>query len=201
MIFDYDGVVGDTFTFHLNRYNKLFPEAGLTSPEFARVHEGNFNERDGNVWSKIDLDLYDKELGKESSDAKLISEKVVSFIDSLQTRNYIVSSGPEKPITDVIRDAGLVEKFCKILGRETDPSKVIKLQQVINAEGIKPQETFFITDTLGDVYESHKVGVPVIAVTFGFHSRETLEKGNPEYIVDSWSEVENILSSKGFTIS
>ena len=43
--------------------------------------------------------------------------------------------------------------------------------------------------TLGDILEGHKAGVRTIAVDFGFHGRDRLEKGEPFKIVSSFEEV------------
>ena len=55
---------------------------------------------------------------------------------------------------------------------------------------VKFDETVFITDTVGDIKEGNKVGVKVIAETFGFHPRERLEQEESYAVVDSWDEIE-----------
>ena len=47
----------------------------------------------------------------------------------------------------------------------------------------------FITDTLGDIREAAQVAIPAIGVTWGFHPRARLEKGNPLVIVDTPKEL------------
>ena len=42
---------------------------------------------------------------------------------------------------------------------------------------------------LGDLLEAHKAGIKSIAVDFGFHERERLEKGNPAKIISDFSEL------------
>jgi len=53
----------------------------------------------------------------------------------------------------------------------------------------KPEDCVFITDTLGDMREAARCGVWSIGVTWGFHERERLEKGNFFAIVDKIEEL------------
>jgi|GEM_PF-4000719 len=53
------------------------------------------------------------------------------------------------------------------------------------------EDVIFVTDTLGDVKEASKLGIKIIAETFGFHNRERLQLGEPYMIVDSWDEIES----------
>ena len=46
-----------------------------------------------------------------------------------------------------------------------------------------------MTDTLGDILEGKKAGVTVVAVDFGFHKRDRLEKGEPFRIVSNFDEI------------
>lgn len=60
-----------------------------------------------------------------------------------------------------------------------------------------PKDAVFITDTLGDIREARECDIDSIAVTWGFHERKTLEKGNPIVIVSDprelFVEIDNVL--------
>ncbi len=88
---------------------------------------------------------------------------------------------------------GVLELFTKIMGFETHKSKVEKFKILMAEHGVTPENTIFITDTLGDIKEAHKVNIRTIAETFGFHTRERLALGTPFTIVDSWKEIEEAL--------
>jgi phosphoglycolate phosphatase-like HAD superfamily hydrolase len=55
--------------------------------------------------------------------------------------------------------------------------------------GTSASECVFVTDTLGDMLEAKKEHVGAIAVSWGFHSREVLEKGEPFRILEMPSEI------------
>lgn len=119
---------------------------------------------------------------------------------------FLVSSNSEVVLNHFLQKNGL-DIFDKTLGFETHTSKIEKLKMLESDFGISAENSIFITDTLGDVVEACEVGykldtkdnkksVPrckVLAVTFGYHDRERLKRGKPEWIVNSWSEILNVV--------
>lgn len=55
-------------------------------------------------------------------------------------------------------------------------------------------DVYFVTDTAGDVIEGNRAEVKTIAVTWGFHDRERLEKAKPDIIVNTPEELLNYFS-------
>lgn len=53
-------------------------------------------------------------------------------------------------------------------------------------------EIFVIGDTLLDIKTARHLGAKVISITTGSNSREELEELNPDYIVDTFSEIESL---------
>jgi len=82
--------------------------------------------------------------------------------------------------------------FADILGRDVDPSKTTKLAMVCAQRGLAPAECAFITDTLGDLLEAAAAGVPTIAVTWGYHTAETLARGNPTAVVHTPDQLRDV---------
>ena len=68
----------------------------------------------------------------------------------------------------------------------------MKFQHLFEKYNLNKDNVLFITDTLGDILAANKIGIKTIAVDFGFHERERLEKGNPLRIV---SQFEDLLPS------
>lgn len=197
IIFDYDGVIINSFDYHLKQYKKMFPNSGLTAKELADVHNGNFLERNNNVWSKIDVEKYDKFLSTDIVNANLLFPGIKNLLNDLDdVKKYIVTSGSESPLNHVLENENIKKCFAGVYGKETDFSKVVKLKKVINDNNYSADDILFITDTLGDVLEANKAGIRSVAVTYGFHTRENLQRGNPWKIVDSLSELREILLEK-----
>ena len=63
----------------------------------------------------------------------------------------------------------------------------------INEMGAKVENTVYIGDSEVDVDTSKNANLPCIAVTWGFRDKKVLESLNPEYIVDSTSDILRII--------
>ncbi len=114
------------------------------------------------------------------------NEEMVKVIKELAHRYtlIIISSTISSSISQFLERQGLADVFKEVLGNDVEKSKVKKINDVLRRYDIKPTETVFVTDTLGDIKEAKACGVESIAVTWGYHSTTTLEKGNPYKIID-----------------
>ncbi len=77
-------------------------------------------------------------------------------------------------------------------------SKAEKFRIMLNTFGTTPEESIFVTDTLGDLREADIVGIPTIAVTYGAHSREFFTRephANLVAIVDTVGELRDAITS------
>ena len=59
---------------------------------------------------------------------------------------------------------------------------------------LEPQDAIYIGDEVRDIKSAKKAGIPIAAVTFGFNSKEALEKESPDYLCDTPAELVKILS-------
>lgn len=187
LIKDFDGVIADTGEMNFGIIRELFPH--VTPQEFADHHNGNvyeeplipFTDENEREYTK----LYDARLALEHLSMAM---PFMHWLGEHFTQ-HIVSSNCEAAIDRVLREAEARHLYAEILGKEADRSKVVKLQRILDAYQISPEDTVFVTDTLGDLNEAAKLDIPTIAVTFGYHSREVLLRGNPSMLADSWVEV------------
>lgn len=184
ILFDFDGVIVDTFSFCY----RIMNSRDAISEDFYRAKfEGNINDAlkkpEQNPRAKP-FDFY----GQYNPELMACqpNEEVVKVIKEL-ARNHtliIISSTISSSIEQFLEVHGLADAFKEILGNDVEKSKVKKINDVLQRYGIKPTETVFITDTLGDIKEAHVCGVKSIAVTWGYHPSTTLEKGHPYQIID-----------------
>ncbi|HEX2921412.1 MAG TPA: HAD hydrolase-like protein, partial [Bacteroidales bacterium] len=63
--------------------------------------------------------------------------------------------------------------------------KDIVLRKLLNHEKILKEDAIYVGDETRDIEASRKVGIPVIAVVWGFHNRKTLASLNPDQIADT----------------
>jgi phosphoglycolate phosphatase len=193
VIFDFDGVIADTFDVNWALSQEHDPSATLE--DFLAHHDGNVFTEPRIKFNPEQVHLFYSEYANRLTSSHI--ERSAEPLKNLGAKYklYIISSNGEYGIKKVLEQAGILPLFVKILGVETHKSKVEKFKILIEQEGITPNNTVFVTDTLGDIKEAHKVGIRTIAETFGFHDRQRLVQGNPYKVVDSWKEIEEAIKN------
>lgn len=193
LIFDFDGVIGDTFDINWGLSQEHDETATLE--DFLAHHDGNVFAEPRIKFKSERVHLFYSEYRK-----RLTPTHLANAVEPLQRLGekyalYIISSTSEEVIKEVLQKAGILDLFTRVMGFETHASKVEKFLFLKNEYDVRPENALFITDTLGDIKEASKAGIKTIAETFGFHDRERLAQGEPFMIVDSWEEIERVLKS------
>jgi phosphoglycolate phosphatase len=199
ILFDFDGVILDSFDTALGVAQMICPH--VTDESHRRRFEGNIND-----WANFkdehtdkcrhDINFFDEYLPKIRSEVKIFSG-IKEAIENL-SKDYIlivISSTISAPIFEILEKFGLAKYFTEIMGNDVHKSKVEKIKMVFEKYKTKAEDCIFVTDTLGDIKEANETGVKSIAVTWGFHSKETLLKGEPFLVINEPSELINVVSS------
>ena len=194
IIFDFDGVICESQEYHLNKLNEVFG-LGFTMEEYAGAHHGNANDvmLVKEKWKKVDWDKYHQEIEKDFP-LKKIKPEVKEVLEKLAQKYnlFIISSGHNQHIIDFLKNNGVWDLFKKSLFLEDAKLKTDKFKMLEKEFGIKPSDTIFITDTIGDIKEAREVGYESIGITTGHHDEELLKSENPLKIVHSFEELGEI---------
>ena len=192
IIFDFDGVIIQTFNLAFERMKHFLPD--LTEEKYREMFEDNIYDS----WKEAGLDVEKtkKEFFKEYADDVLHLQPVKGMREVLlkfseQSQLVIISSTRSSVIRGFLELHGLTKFFVEILGSDVSHSKLDKIKQVLKTYNIEPSETIMITDTDGDVEEAKAAGVSAIGVTWGYHSREMLD--HAEVIVDEPKELLDVI--------
>jgi phosphoglycolate phosphatase len=174
-LFDFDGPIIDTtdICFGISCKNK--PD--LTRAEYKEAFMGNIHS------SKLHLDhqivKYDfhTEYYKALPEMKAVEgvREVLAGLVADGAILSIVSSSETKAIVDWLTMNGMREYFDQILGRDVETSKVKKFLMLAEHYQTEPKDMTFVTDTVGDVREARELGMPTVAVTWGYHDKELLQ--------------------------
>lgn len=189
ILFDFDGVIHNTFDAHLEKIRE-FSGYPLTEEEYRDMHMGNFHGHSVDALRNVDWLAYRDFVRKHFTDL-VMDDGVKETLRTLRNRwdLFIVSSGGENVIRGYLEKNGASEFFCEILGREFHTSKIQKFQHLFRQYGFGGNNAVYVTDTLGDILEAREVGLDSVAVDFGFHPRETLEKGHPYTIISDFCDL------------
>lgn len=190
VIFDFDGVLADTYKFN----KKITEEVGhkVSHEDFKAHHDGNVfknpkipftTETANEFFIKYFMGVNGVKPFFSPNEIKLLREKYML---------YIISSTREESIVKFLSHNNL-GSFKEVLGARFHKSKVQKFKYLLKKHKLKPESIVFITDTLGDILEGHELKIRTIAVDFGFHERERLERGNPFRIVSNFNEMVKVI--------
>lgn len=195
IIFDFDGVIADTFDILFAISQELHPET--KRDDFLAHHDGNVYEEPRIMFTDESAARLYQEYRNRLTPSHIQNALNPVLRLAKNYRLYIISSNDETGINAVLENSGLTHCFQAVLGYDTHKSKIEKFKMLERDYGVDLKKAVFITDTLGDIKEAKKLGITTIAQTFGSHPRERLEQGEPYKIVDTWEEVENSITSLG----
>lgn len=190
IMFDYDGVIVDSFEIHAKCFIRACRENGYlginTKEELLNLYEGNVYkgllERglSANLIDKI-LEDYEKMQREYLHQIQLFPgmKECLAELEAVH-KIYIITSNISQAVVQVLNSKG-IKYFQEVLGADKEKSKVKKIK---NLSGIYANmEPYFIGDTKGDIYEGKEAGVKTIGAAWGWHGRDRLAEADPDYIV------------------
>lgn len=197
IIFDFDGVLADSFSAFYLLIRDAAKHIGLsiTPDQYRNFFMGNVHQsfkdfiKDPDKYSKFfefRNSNYNKYYNDKKNKAKLFPE-APDFLQRI-SKNYILtiaSSGRENNITDLLERAGLKNLFSLIIANSAN-SKTCVVKEILNKFKVTPKEIVMITDTVGDLKIAKKSGLKTIAVTWGFHSARLLKSAKPDYLANNF---------------
>ncbi|OGI57116.1 hypothetical protein A3B85_03230 [Candidatus Nomurabacteria bacterium RIFCSPHIGHO2_02_FULL_37_13] len=192
ILFDFDGVLIDTFIISLKISREVNKKMSLNL--FRSIFNGNiYDSLKNNTKVKQHPEFF--KLYEKQSRKLEIPKKLKDLICKL-SKNYtlaIISATPSTLIATILKQANVFKYFSDILGGDIHTSKVVKNKMLLEKYKIEPKDAVFITDTTGDILEARECGIESIAVTWGFHEKETLQKEKPFKIVSTPEDLEKAI--------
>lgn len=126
-------------------------------------------------------------------------EGIPQLIESLAERGVKIAvasnkfqAGTEKLIRSFFPDVEFVAVLGQREGIPLKPDPQID-REIIAAAGVEPSETMHIGDSGVDMQTARAAGIKAVGVTWGFRSREELEEGGADAIVDSPEQILELL--------
>ena len=197
ILFDFDGVIVDSLELYETSFNRCLKELGIPPlkgrQDFLSIFEENFYE---GIRSKgIDVDAFMKISRAIAPSLPYEQVKPVAgllpVIEELAQRHrlVIVSSNSTPVIRRMLSLHGLDAHFLNVLGLEFTLGKIEKIRHAMVRYETGPDHTYYVGDTAGDIREAKEAGVRTVAVTWGWHTRESLTLSAPDLIIDSPDEL------------
>lgn len=114
-------------------------------------------------------------------------ETLLALLDSKEIPMAVLSNKADALTKKVVQEK-LPNLFKQVKGMTTEalkkpnPEMVLKMCQDLKLD---PKKTFYVGDTAVDIETAKNAGMISVALTWGFRSKESLEKLNPDFIIDS----------------
>ena len=193
LIFDFDGVLEDTFDWNFRVAKRRYK--GIDKEDYRSWFNGNIYEHPvileaGPMNVTEYFNIY-----KKGFIGKKLKNKFKKLLEDLSKKYnlVIISSIDEDIILPYLRRSKALHFFKDVWGYKNEKSKVKKFKRFLRKYKVSKKECLFITDTLGDIMEANKVGVNSIGVSWGYHNKNTLLKGNPVIVADNVEQLRDFL--------
>jgi phosphoglycolate phosphatase-like HAD superfamily hydrolase len=189
IIFDFDGVLVDTLLVCHSIDSEMNDIKSLE--DYKKLFTGNiFEAKENGKKVVVPNEMFGKMYDERTRELIVPDEmkKLVAILSS-NSMLAVVSSTPTSSIQNILSRAGILSLFSNILGSDVHFNKTIKIESLLKEYAISPSNVVFITDTVGDIREGKKCAVSSIAVTWGFHDKQTLENEEPFAVVDTVPEL------------
>ncbi|MDF9799820.1 beta-phosphoglucomutase [Catalinimonas alkaloidigena] len=202
IIFDMDGVIVDNHQFHLKSWLQFFEEHNISMTEEEYKQKVN-----GRTMEEILTKIMGKDLSKQKlRDLGEEKEKVYrdmyrphikatdglpEFLEELKVRNVpraVATSAPPPNVDFTMENTGLRLFFSTIIDDtmvnkgKPDPEVYLTAAKKLD---MKPEQCIVFEDAILGIQAGKNAGMKVIAVATT-HSREELEAGEADYVVDDF---------------
>jgi phosphoglycolate phosphatase len=192
-LFDFDGVIADSMQLYEEMTRRCFDAIGKpitkNHQDFLNLFNENFYEAIQRKGVSIDEfnDAAKQIVPTIDYSGVTAFEGVMPVLRELKKKNVliIVSSNNVHAIMAILSIINLSSCFDDILGADFRLSKVDKIIYAMEKWNVSYNRTFFVGDTTGDIIEAKEAGVKAVAVTWGWHTKEKLEKAKPDVLIDS----------------
>jgi len=210
IIFDFDGTIADTLDAIVSITNRLATQFGhkpISQEELVQIK--NLSSRQIIKQSGISIFKFPLLVGKVKAELNSEIQTIKPFLGIKEAlvelkgevdRVGMISSNSKENIVAFLEMNGLQELFDFIYTGATlfGKSKVIK--ELLKQEKFKPEESVYVGDETRDIEAARRSRVKVIAVSWGFNSKEVLAAQNPDFLVHQPSELIEVIKSLQQTV-
>lgn len=195
LIFDFDGTIADTIELGLNTFNLIAAEYNCTpinkedwfmlrttKPQELIKAYGISNIKLTLILLRIRKEI--KARVHELKPIKSISNSLLEIKNS-GLRMGILTSNSGYNVGMFLKNNQLSDFIDFIYTGKSFFGKDIVLGRLLDHENILKENLIYVGDETRDIEASKRIGVPIIAVAWGFHNREILASLNPDQIADT----------------
>ena len=194
VIFDFDGTIADTLVSVMNILNCLSDEFGfikVTGENIDELRNKKLREilKDSGI-SMLKMFSISKriksELNKQIEYIRPVSgiEEVLLELKGNKYELGILTSNSKENVSKFLKKNNL-ELFDFIHSESSILGKNKAMHDLLKKHGIRPEEVIYVGDDTRDIEAARKTNIEIVAVSWGYNSKQLLEKQNPDFLIDN----------------
>ena len=208
IIFDLDGTLvnsipdlTDSLNFVSNRmnYNKFTEErvksivGGGVGKLIEDAYGMNKNDKEFKDVFELFLSFYSSNHSRRSHLYKNVQE----ILEHFKTKKLAVLSNKLDIYTkQLVKDFSIDKYFDLVLGATDEIAKkpsAEPINYILKKLNISPAKAVMVGDSEPDIMCAKNAGIASVSVSYGYRSKEQLERLNPDYLVDDLIELKTII--------
>lgn len=199
VIFDFDGTIADTIDHALTIYNRIAPEFNC-KPIREEDKKGISLQQTKEVLEEYGITKFKlfllllrirKEMGKQMAAISPV-EGIKESLEALKNCGFslgILTSNSTANVRLFLENNGIAEMVDFIYSGKSLFGKDKVMNQLFHQEGLSKQDVIYVGDEKRDIEACKKVGIPIVAVTWGISDYTTLETLQPNQIAHTPGEL------------
>lgn len=205
ILFDFDGTLVDSRALLVKLYNEMavqYQFRRIRDQDLALLRSLSISERVDRLGVPVlqipKLVSAGRQLYQENIRTLHIvpgMKEVIARVSSQGMKSSILSSNSEVNIRLILKNNKLDGAFKEIISAKHIFGKHHSIRKVMKQWGTSPSRMIYVGDELRDIEACRKLGVPIVAVTWGYDSQHLLLSGKPDYLVNSPGELLKTLLS------
>lgn len=204
VIFDFDGTIADSFFLVAQGYKEFASRLGITNPvQFDLQELRNYSA--GEIIKKYKISMWKlwkltpelwKYMNKKIDKVKPIPGmvKVIQRLYELNLRLMIVTSNSKENVKDFLHRQNL-DYFEEIYSKRSILGKADKIAQLTKFKKLNKDSVFYVGDEVRDIEAAKKVNIKIIAVTWGYNSKQALQKAKPDFLISKPGEILKVVEN------
>ncbi len=211
LVFDWDGTVVDSTMPIVRAVQAAYCDLGLAPPEEKaaryiiglKLDTAFFHLSPDLSEGKIEALLERYRYHYLQGDAEIpLFDGMRALLEKLDQEDYflgVATGKSRKGLDRMLRQNGLMQRFHATRCADESFSKPHPemLLYLMERLGVTPDETLMIGDTTHDIQLAKNAGTQALAVSYGAHDLDSLQKSQPLAIVDSASALDTWLAAHG----
>lgn len=198
LLFDYDGVIVDSFDSLLQICieAQVFIGSGRAPvpADFQNIENLTFDELGRTIGlSEEKLPLFSGKIFEIQRRGWKTSPfpDIVGTLLKLSKRHIliVVTSSQSESVAASLKVFGLDRAVTTVSGGESGESKADRIKHIRSIHGVTAEETIMIGDTVGDIRAGKEAGVRTAAVTWGYQNKNMLLRESPDHLINKPDEL------------